>query len=41
MNELASKIRGRIKEIYVIGDAKQPRKALDAIAEAAEIGRKL
>jgi len=41
VNEFALKIRGRVKEIYVIGDAKQPRKALDAIAEAAEIGRKL
>ena len=41
VNELASKIQGKIKEIYVIGDAKQPRKALDAIAEAAEIGRKV
>lgn len=41
VNELASRIQGKIKEMYVIGDAKQPRKALDAIAEAAEIGRKI
>jgi len=41
VNELAVKIQGKIKEMYVIGDAKQPRKALDAIAEAAEIGRKI
>lgn len=41
VNELAAKIRDKIKETYVIGDAKQPRKALDAIAEAAEIGRKV
>jgi len=41
VNKFASKIRGRVKEMYVIGDAKQPRKALDAIAEAAEIGRKI
>jgi pyruvate/2-oxoglutarate dehydrogenase complex dihydrolipoamide dehydrogenase (E3) component len=41
VNELAEKVRGKTKEMYVIGDAKQPRKALDAIAEAAEIGRKV
>jgi len=41
VNGLAEKVRGKTKEMYVIGDAKQPRKALDAIAEAAEIGRKV
>jgi 2,4-dienoyl-CoA reductase-like NADH-dependent reductase (Old Yellow Enzyme family)/thioredoxin reductase len=43
MNDLAKKIQstGVVKETYVIGDAKQARKAIDAIAEAAEIGRKI
>jgi NADPH-dependent 2,4-dienoyl-CoA reductase/sulfur reductase-like enzyme len=43
MNGLAKKIqsKGVVKETYVIGDAKQARKAIDAIAEAAEIGRKI
>lgn len=42
-NDLAAKIqsKGKAKEIYVIGDAKQARKAIDAIAEAAEVGRRI
>jgi NADPH-dependent 2,4-dienoyl-CoA reductase/sulfur reductase-like enzyme len=43
--ESADKLSGRIKdkgaEVYVIGDAKEPRKALEAIAEGAEIGRNI
>jgi 2,4-dienoyl-CoA reductase-like NADH-dependent reductase (Old Yellow Enzyme family)/thioredoxin reductase len=31
----------KIKEMYIIGDAKEPRKAIDAIAEGAEIARKI
>jgi len=30
-----------VPEVYVIGDAKQPREALEAIAEAAEIARQI
>ena len=41
VNELSQKIKGKVAEIYVIGDAKEPRKALDAIAEAAEIAHKI
>jgi len=41
VDELSKKIKGRVAEVYVIGDAKEPRKALEAIAEGAEIGRRI
>jgi 2,4-dienoyl-CoA reductase (NADPH2) len=36
---LYDQIKGRVKEIHVIGDAKSPRKALEAVAEGLEVGR--
>jgi 2,4-dienoyl-CoA reductase (NADPH2) len=39
VNVLAEKIKDRVREIYLIGDAKAPRKALDAVAEGFEAGR--
>jgi NAD(H)-dependent 7beta-hydroxy-3-oxo-delta4-cholenoic acid oxidoreductase len=41
VNAISDKIRGRVTEVYVIGDAKEPRMALEAIAEGAEVGRKI
>ena len=38
---LSDKIKDKVPEVYVIGDAKAPRKVLDAIAEAAEIARQI
>jgi len=38
---LSAELKGRVPEVYVIGDAKRPRKALEAIAEAAEVARKI
>jgi 2,4-dienoyl-CoA reductase (NADPH2) len=38
VDELSNKIRGKVDEVYVIGDAKEPRRALEAIAEGAELG---
>jgi 2,4-dienoyl-CoA reductase (NADPH2) len=38
-NELYNKLQGRVPEVYAIGDAKEPRKALDAIHEAAAVAR--
>jgi len=38
---LSAQLNGKVPEVYVIGDAKKPRKALEAIAEAAEIARKI
>ena len=41
VDTLSKAIEGKVSEVYVIGDAKQPRLALEAVAEGAEIGRKL
>lgn len=38
-NSLAGEITGIIPEVHIIGDALQPRKALDAVAEGFDIGR--
>ena len=37
--ELSDEIRDRVPEVFVIGDAKEPRSALEAIAEGAEVAR--
>jgi 2,4-dienoyl-CoA reductase (NADPH2) len=39
VNVLAEKIKDLVPEIYLIGDAKAPRKALDAVADGFELGR--
>ncbi len=41
VNDLSEKIKGKVAEVHVIGDAKEPRKAIDAIHEAAELARKI
>lgn len=41
VDELSQKIKDKVAEVYVIGDAKEPRKALEAIAEGSEVGRKI
>jgi len=41
LNELAEQVKGKVPEVYVIGDAKEPRKAVEAISEGAEIARKI
>jgi 2,4-dienoyl-CoA reductase-like NADH-dependent reductase (Old Yellow Enzyme family)/thioredoxin reductase len=41
LDEIPKQIEGEIPRVYVIGDALQPRKAIDAIAEGAEIGREI
>ncbi|HWR69597.1 MAG TPA: FAD-dependent oxidoreductase, partial [Dehalococcoidia bacterium] len=38
---LSAELKGRVPEVYVIGDAKKPRKALEAIAEAADVAREI
>ena len=38
---LSAELKRKVPEVYVIGDAKKPRKALEAIAEAAEVARKI
>jgi 2,4-dienoyl-CoA reductase (NADPH2) len=39
VNSLYEQIKGRVEEIHLIGDAKTPRKALEAVAEGLEAGR--
>ncbi len=39
VNELSAAIKDKAAEVYVIGDAKEPSKALEVIAEGAAIGR--
>lgn len=41
VDELSQKIKDKVAEVYVIGDAKKPRKALEAIAEGSELGGKI
>ncbi|MGV8057348.1 MAG: FAD-dependent oxidoreductase [Smithellaceae bacterium] len=37
-NELKSSLEPVVRELYIIGDAKQPRSGLEAIAEGAQVG---
>ena len=41
VDHLSEKIKDKVAEVYVIGDAKEPRKVLEATAEGAEVGRKI
>ncbi len=38
---LSEAVKEKVEEVYVIGDAKSPRRILEATARAAEIGRKI
>ena len=40
-NHLEEELKGAVPEMYAIGDCVEPRDALDAISEGAEIGRKI
>jgi NAD(H)-dependent 7beta-hydroxy-3-oxo-delta4-cholenoic acid oxidoreductase len=39
VDTLSKELEGKVPEVYVIGDAMQPRRALDATAGGSEIGR--
>jgi 2,4-dienoyl-CoA reductase-like NADH-dependent reductase (Old Yellow Enzyme family)/thioredoxin reductase len=41
VNELVSRVQDKGIEVYRIGDAKEPRTVLEAIAEGAEVGREI
>jgi hypothetical protein len=41
VNELGQQLAGQVAELYVIGDAKEPRLGYHAILEGAEIGLKI
>jgi 2,4-dienoyl-CoA reductase (NADPH2) len=40
-NRLYEELKGRVAEVYLIGDARNPRKALEAVAEGFEAGNKI
>jgi hypothetical protein len=40
-NEVVDEIKGKVKKVYVIGDAAGPRRGVDAMREGAEVGRKI
>ena len=40
-NELGEEAKTKVKEVYVIGDAAEPRKGLNAIREGFEVGLKI
>ena len=40
-DELSKQIQGKVKEVYVIGDASKARRGLEAIRSGSDIGRKL
>lgn len=41
VDTLSKKIKEHVAEVYVIGDAKEPREALEAIAEGSQIAREI
>ena len=40
-NRLYEELKGRVAEVHLIGDAKSPRKVLEAVAEGFEAGRSI
>lgn len=40
-NKIVDEIKGKVEEVYVIGDAADPRKGVSAMREGAEVGRKI
>ncbi|MBW1902676.1 MAG: FAD-dependent oxidoreductase [Deltaproteobacteria bacterium] len=41
IDDISDKIKDKVSEVYVIGDAKEGRTVLEAIAEGSEVGRKI
>jgi 2,4-dienoyl-CoA reductase (NADPH2) len=41
VDDLSEKLKGKVPEVHVIGDAKKARKALEAIHEGSELARKI
>jgi pyruvate/2-oxoglutarate dehydrogenase complex dihydrolipoamide dehydrogenase (E3) component len=41
VNQLVEQLKGKVAEIHVIGDAKEPRKAVDAIGEGSVVARQI
>jgi 2,4-dienoyl-CoA reductase (NADPH2) len=41
VNDLYEEYKDQVEEIYLIGDARKPRKALEAVREGLEVGLKI
>jgi len=41
IDNLSEKLKGRVPELYVIGDAKEPRTAFESTHEGAEVARRI
>lgn len=41
VNDLSQEIENKVPEVYVIGDAKEPRRAIEAIHEAFDVARQI
>lgn len=41
VDHLSERVKDKVAEVYLIGDAKKPRRALDAIHEAYEVARRI
>ncbi len=41
VDKISRKIKDKVAEVHIIGDAREPREALEAIAEGNEAGRKI
>ena len=41
VNELYTQLNGKVPEVYLIGDGKEPRKCLEAVYEGSKIGREI
>jgi hypothetical protein len=41
IDELSKKLKDKVTEIYVIGDAKEPRTVFEATHEGAEVARRI
>ncbi|MDP7240707.1 MAG: FAD-dependent oxidoreductase, partial [Dehalococcoidia bacterium] len=40
-NQLYKQLLGKVPELHLVGDAKQPRRAMDAIYEGTLVGRQI
>ncbi len=40
-NRLVAELKGIVPEIYAVGDCVEPRDAMEAVREAAEVGRQI
>jgi NADPH-dependent 2,4-dienoyl-CoA reductase/sulfur reductase-like enzyme len=41
VDHLSEKLKGKVPEVHVIGDANEPRKVLEATTEGAQVGRRI